>query len=83
MTVHLTIPSEVPLATPCESVDEIVQSIMGNMLSQLEQNFNLTGFDNIYIKLACHQLSALYIVIEDYKLHKSTCRGSGYVKGGM
>ena len=83
MTVHLTTPTEVPLAT-CESVNEIVRSVMGNMLSQVEQNLNLkyggfnTGFDNIYIKLACHQLSALDIVIEDNKLHNSTCKESGY-----
>ena len=62
MAVHLITPSEVALSTPCESVDEISPSIMGNMLSQVEQNLNLpcegfdTGFDNIYIKLACRQL---------------------------
>ena len=84
MTVHLTTPTEVSLATPCESVNEIVRSVMGNMLSQVKQNLNLkcggfnTGFDNIYIKLACHQLSALDIVIKDNKLHNSTCKVSGY-----
>ena len=69
-TVHLTTPTEV-------SLFDLLREICYLKLNLKCGGFN-TGFDNVYIKLACHQLSALDIVIEDNKLHNSTCKESGY-----